>query len=96
MMIDGDTIAKNDSVKKGNRLIALTTVDNPFDPFDNFTVWFSYDMSNGYNSSGLLAKEAKTSDALTDEENLTEIELAIDRIIANDRTGIYKKIVRIE
>ena len=29
---------------------AITTVDNPFDPFDNFDSWYRFDMDKGYNS----------------------------------------------
>lgn len=72
----------------------LTTTDNPYDPFDNFDSWLIYDVTNGYNSCGYLARIAKTSDALTDEENSQEIERAIDEIIKYDFTNNYKKLVR--
>ncbi len=38
----------------------LTTVDNPYDPFDQFDEWFNYDMDLGYNSSAYLARIAFT------------------------------------
>ena len=28
----------------------LTTIDNPFDPFENCTSWFLFDVRKGYNS----------------------------------------------
>ena len=37
----------------------LTTVDNPYDPFDNFKEWYMYDVQKGYNSSSYLARIAK-------------------------------------
>lgn len=73
---------------------ALTTIDNPFDPFDQFTQWFLYDEEQGYHSCGYLARIANTSNQLTDEENDREIERAIDEIIEIDPFFIYKKVKR--
>ena len=71
---------------------ALTTIDNPFDPFEQFTSWFLFDVEKGYNSCAYLARIAKTSDLLSEAENDAEIERAIDDIIANDFQHIYKKV----
>lgn len=72
----------------------LTTIDNPFDPFEQFTQWFLFDTEKGYNSSAYLARIAKTSDSLTDKENDQEIENAIDEIIRLDFMNIYKKVTK--
>lgn len=77
-----------------SRLVALTTFDNPFDPFDDFANWWRFDMDHGYNSCGYLARLAYTTDQFSDKENQIEIERAIDQIIAVDPFGIYKKLVR--
>ena len=71
---------------------ALTTNDNPFDPFDQFDSWFMYDIDNGYNSCAFLDRVARTSDSLSDGENEAEIERAIDEIIKYDPLNIYKKV----
>lgn len=71
---------------------ALTTNDNPFDPFDQFDSWFMYDVDNGYNSCAFLDRVARTSDSLSDGENEAEIERAIDEIIKYDPLNIYKKV----
>ena len=71
---------------------ALTTFDNPFDPFDQFDNWFQFDVDHGYNSCAYLDRIARTSDQLTEEENNREIERAIDEIIKFDFMNIYKKI----
>lgn len=73
---------------------AITTVDNPFDPFDEFDSWFRFDTDHGYNSCGILARFLYTSDQFTDEENAYETERAIDQIIAHDPLNRWKKVKR--
>lgn len=72
--------------------IALTTFDNPYDPFDDFVSWFLFDVEKGYNSCAYLARIAKISDELSDQEKDEEIEKAIDEIIKYDFMNIYKKV----
>lgn len=72
----------------------LTTVDNPFDPFDEFSSWYMFDVESGYNSCAYLARIAKTSDQFTEVENDEEIERAIDEIIKYDFRNIYVKVKR--
>ena len=74
--------------------VALTTFDNPFDPFDDFTSWFLFDIEKGYNTCGYLARIAKTTDDMTQKEVDTEIERAIDEIIQYDFMNMYKKVKR--
>ena len=69
----------------------LTTFDNPYNPFDEFTSWFMFDEEKGYHSCAYLGRIAKTSEQLSDEENAQEIERAIDEIIKYDFQNIYKK-----
>lgn len=71
---------------------ALTTVDNPYDPFGQFDQWLVYDTDHGYGSCGYLARIARTSEALTDKENEEEIERAIDEIVKYDFTNTYVKV----
>lgn len=77
-----------------NKTCMLTTVDNPFDPFEQFTSWFLFDIEKGYNSCSYLARIARTSDQFTEEENNKEVERAIDEIIKNDFMNIYKKVTK--
>ena len=72
----------------------LTTFDNPFDPFEQFTSWFLFDTEHRYNTCGKLARIAKSSDNFTEKENDEEIERAIDEIIEYDFLNIYKKVYK--
>ena len=70
----------------------LTTFDNPFDPFEQFTSWFMFDVEKGYNSCAYLARIAKLTDEMSDQEISDEINRAIDEIIKYDFMNIYKKV----
>lgn len=72
--------------------IAITTLDNPFDPIDEFDDWYRFDTDKGYNTCAYLDRIALTSDSLSDKENLDEIERAIDEIIKFDFENKYKKV----
>ena len=81
---------KTDDSKKA---IALTTFDNPYNPIDDFSSWFSFEVEKGYNSCAYLDRIAHTQDALSDNENRAEIERAIDEIIKYDPFNLYKKTI---
>ena len=70
----------------------LTTEDNPFNPFTDFDNWYAFDVSNGYNTCGYLARIAKSSDELSDLEERIEINNAIDEILSFNLTGNYIKV----
>lgn len=70
---------------------ALTTKDNPFNPIDDYDKWFAYDISHGYNSSQWVGRLAKTSDFLSEQDNMKEIEDAIDSIVEVD-PNFYLKV----
>lgn len=72
----------------------LTTLDNPYDPFEQFTSWFLFDIEKGYNTCSYLARIANLSDDLSQQEETVEVERAIDEIITYDFAGIYKKVKR--
>ena len=70
----------------------LTTFDNPYDPFEQFTSWFLFDVEKGYNTCSYLARIAQLSDDMTQLETDKEIERAIDEIIKYDFMCMYKKV----
>jgi hypothetical protein len=71
----------------------LTTYDNPFNPFDEFENWFKTDLVLGWNCCQTLAREANTSDIVSDEVNQVEIFEAMKRIV-KDWPMIYKIVVK--
>ena len=72
--------------------IGITTFDNPYDPFDQFTLWFLFDVEKGYNTCSYLARIANLYEDMTQKEEDEEVERAIDQIIENDFLNIYKKV----
>ena len=70
----------------------LTTFDNPFDPFEQFTSWLLFDNEKGYNTCGKLDRIANITDDMSEEEIKEETERAIDEIIQYDFLNIYKKV----
>ena len=72
----------------------LTTFDNPYNPFSQFTSWWLFDISKGYNTCAYLARIVQITDDMTEKEETEEVERAIDEIIKNDFMNIYKKVRR--
>lgn len=72
----------------------LTTIDNPFDPADDFEHWYAYDEEKGYHSCAYLARLAPTSSSMTDIENQRIINAAVDDICRLDLLGIYKRVIK--
>ena len=72
----------------------LTTIDNPFNPFEDFSSWFMFDIEKGYNTCGRLMRIANIPDDFTEQEEDEEIERAIDVLIKYDVLDIYKKVTQ--
>ena len=75
----------------------LSTIDNPFDPFEQFTSWFMFDVEKGYNSCGLLARilnknEVSVFSDLSQKEIDDATDRAIDEIIEQDPFNIYIRV----
>ena len=73
-------------------IYALTTIDNPYSPFTNFSEWFMFDVEHGYNTCGYLAHIANTNDEMTEQEFTRETNRAIDEIMKYDFAGIYRRV----
>ena len=72
----------------------LTTFDNPFDPFEDFTSWWMFDIEKGYNTCSYVDRIAHVTEDMTQKEVNEEIERAIDEIIQFNPLNIYKKVKR--
>ena len=72
----------------------LTTFDNPYDPFEQFTEWFLFDVEKGYNTCSYLGRIAQFTDDMTQKEIDEENERAVDEISKYDFMNIYKKVRR--
>jgi len=70
----------------------LTTVDNPFDPFDEFNEWLAYDTRLGYDTPGMLARIAKVSNDLSEPDQALAIQQAIDEIVTENVSGMWRKV----
>lgn len=77
----------------------LTTIDNEFDPFEEFSEWYSRDLrlasqQNRRPCSGYLAIIAACSDDLSENEFNQVMNDAIDEIVELDLSGTFKKVTR--
>lgn len=73
---------------------ALTTFDNPYDPFKQFTEWYLFDVEKGYDTCSHMARLANLTDDMTQKEINDENERVIDKLIEYDFMNIYKKVWR--
>ena len=93
--IEDKTIVDNEKTSEiiNNSKCMLTTFDNPYNPFVNFSEWFMFDsVEKGYNSCSRLARVANITDDMSEVEYNREVERAIDEIILHDFMNIYKKV----
>ena len=72
----------------------LTTVDNPHDPFDDYDSWYQWDSRYWYHTPEFLARIAKISVETSDPDQAKAIEDAIDEIVKENVTGMYRKVTR--
>jgi hypothetical protein len=74
--------------------IMLTTADNPYNPFTQFDEWNAFDIDMGYNTCAYLARIAKTSNELSEEDESLAIDRAIDEILMLNLTVNYMKVTK--
>jgi len=77
----------------------VTTLDNPYDYFTQFDEWYAFDISHGYevigqpyNTLNYVARLAKVSDSMSDDEYTRAVNDAVDTICRLNLTGNYKKV----
>lgn len=72
----------------------LTTVDNPYDPFDEYDAWHSHDMWLGHHTAEFLARLVVSSHELSEADYWLSVDQTIDEIIKNNVTGVFRKVTR--
>lgn len=70
----------------------LTTVDNPYNPFNELDEWMVFDHSHGYYTLSLLARVAHSSSELSETDQDLAMEAAIDEIVNENVSGMHKKV----
>lgn len=76
------------------REVALTTIDNPFDPIDDVDNWRAECVRLGHDCDGLVASLMTDFDEESDEQVKIDYENVIDSIVQTDPIGIYYKFVK--
>ena len=72
---------------------ALTTIDNPFNPFKEFELWNAFDLRHGYHSTSLLGRFVISSSDLPEALQDEAIEEAINLIVKENPLLIYRKVI---
>lgn len=70
----------------------ITTLDNPFNPYEEWDEWWQYDHQYGHCSWELVDRLANTSDELPDSINEREVDKAIQLILDTDFECKYVKV----
>lgn len=73
---------------------ALTTVDNPYDPFTEWNEWFAWDFNAKYHSPSLLARLLITSSDLSEADQRLDLENVVNKIVIENWYGVHRKLLR--
>lgn len=69
----------------------LTTLDNPFNPFVDFSSWYMFDCEKNHNTSSRLARIANLDSEMTQQERDKEMDRAMNLIVKYDFEDLYIK-----
>lgn len=72
----------------------LTTLDNPFDYWDDHDNWQRYDEDHGYHTIPLIARVAYLSSEMSELEQNEAINEAVEQIYKVNPTGNYRIITK--
>lgn len=70
----------------------LTTLDNPFDPFEDFTSWFMFDLEKNHQTASRIARLAQIDSEMSQKEMDEEQARAMEFIFNHDLEGKYVKV----
>ena len=68
----------------------LTTVDNPYSPFNDFNKWYMEDLRLGYNTCGMIARLSSAADDFNDDEDFA----VMRQIIQYDWSGKHVMVTK--
>lgn len=74
--------------------VYLTTLDNPYDPVDEFDMWYAFDIRQGYDTLGFLDRVVVTASSLSPQDQEDARTLAIEEIVRENVLGIYTKVYK--
>lgn len=74
------------------KVAMLSTIDNPYSPFDDYDSWHAYDVQAGYYTAEFLGRLVHTSYEVSEANFHNNIELIIDEIVKENVLGIYIKV----
>ena len=72
----------------------LTTVDNPYNPFTQWDLWYNFDQHAKHYSCEYLDRVSTISEGFTEAESTRELNRAMDWIVKNDPLNIYRKVTK--
>lgn len=72
----------------------VTTLDNPFDPFDDYENWKRFDEDYGYHTESLICRYLEASPEFGEDIYNKAVEDAVDKVVHYNFTGNYRKVIK--
>jgi len=72
----------------------LSTIDNPYNPFDEYRRWYEFDTRAGYHTASFLARITFNSYEMSEADQALAVEQAVDEAVFENLPGNYIKILR--
>ena len=74
------------------KVAMLSTIDNPFSPFDDYVAWHNWDTQAGYYSAELVGRLANLSHELSEEDYNVAMTNVVDEIVRENVSGMFIKV----
>lgn len=75
--------------KYPDEMLFLTTLDNPYNPATEHEQWLRYDMDYNHNTNNYLCRYLRTSEELSEIEQIEANNNAVNDAVNNDFTGLF-------
>ena len=80
-----------DDLKMPPDVLMLTTMDNPYNPKEDYDKWRNWDIDKGYNTENLLARIANIPPDVEDDPTIRDMTTdAMLEIVSEPDLGPYK------